>query len=72
MVATMKPTSRDWPAIAVTLLAGFTAALTAYNTLNGDNAVQNARLARIEFVLCATDDKARALACDRLKIGEHQ
>lgn len=68
----MKPTSRDWPAIAVTLLAGFTAAMTAYNALNGDNAVQNARLARIEFVLCATDDAARAMACERLNIGSHQ
>lgn len=68
MVLTMKPTSRDWPAIAVTMLAGFTAFVTAWNAFNGNDVKQNERLARIEYVLCATDDKARSLACERMGI----
>lgn len=72
MVMTMKPNSRDWPAIAVTLLAGFTAFVTAWDAFNGNDAMQDKRLSRIEFVLCATDDKARALACERLGMGDMQ
>lgn len=70
MVLTMKPTSRDWPAIAVTMLAGFTAFVTAWNAFNGNDIKQNERLARIEFVLCATDDKARAVACERMGMAK--
>jgi hypothetical protein len=63
MVLTMKPTSRDWPAIAVTLLAGFTAFLTAWGALNDSDDKQDARLANIERLLCATDEPARIAAC---------
>lgn len=72
MALTMKPTSRDWPAIAVTLLAAFTAFVTAWSAFNDNDAMQDARLARIEFVLCATDDLARAHACERLNMGQLQ
>lgn len=72
MGLTMKPTSRDWPAIAITLLAAFTAFTTAWQAFNDNDAKQDKRLSRIEFVLCATDDIARATACERLKMGELQ
>ena len=72
MALTVKPTSRDWPAIAVTLLAAFTAFMTAWSAFNDNDAKQDARLARIEFVLCATDDLARAHACERLNMGQLQ
>lgn len=57
------PTSTSWAGIAVVLLASFTAFITAWQALNGNDAQQNARLANIERVLCATDDKVRRDAC---------
>lgn len=57
------PSSRDWGAIAVIILATFNGFLTAWNAFNGNDATQNDRLGRIERVLCATDDLARIRAC---------
>ena len=70
MGQTVKPNSRDWTAIAITLLAGFTAFVTAWHAFNGNDVEQNERLARIEFVLCATGDAARSRACDQLGISK--
>jgi hypothetical protein len=63
MGLTMKPTSRDWPAIAITLLAAFTAFVTAWQAFAGNDAKQDARLANIERLLCTTDEPARMQAC---------
>ena len=57
------PSGKDWSAIALVILAAFTAFITAWNAFNGNDATQNDRLGRIERVLCATDDVARIKAC---------
>ena len=57
------PSSKDWSAITIIVLAAFTAFLTAWNAFNGNDATQNDRLGRIERVLCATDDLSRIRAC---------
>jgi hypothetical protein len=57
------PSGKDWSAIALVILAAFTAFITAWNAFNGNDATQNDRLGRIERVLCATDEEARNDAC---------
>lgn len=56
-----KPAS--WDRIAVVILAGFTVFLQSWAAFNGNDVKQNERLAGIERVLCATDDKIRRDAC---------
>ena len=57
------PSSPNWGSIALVLLAGFTAFVTAWQAFNGNDVKQNERLSNIERVLCATDDVARRRAC---------
>lgn len=59
----MQNSAPNWATIAVVLLASFTAFVTAWQAFNGNDVQQNARLANIERVLCATDDKVRRDAC---------
>lgn len=70
MVLTVKPTSRDWPSIAVVVFTALNGFLLTWQAFSGNDVKQDARIARIEFVLCATDDVTRAHACERLKMGE--
>jgi hypothetical protein len=59
----MPNSAPDWAKIAIVLLAGFTAFVTAWQAFNGNDVQQNERLANIERLLCATDEPARVNAC---------
>lgn len=59
---------RDWVAIAVMLFTAANGFVLAYNAFNNNDARQNERLSRLEFILCATDDPSRKLACERLGV----
>jgi hypothetical protein len=72
MDETMKPTSRDWPTIAVALFTALNAFLLTWGALNDSDEKQDKRLSRIEFVLCATKDVERAHACEVMGLGNMQ
>lgn len=54
---------QSWGGIAVVLLATFTAFIQAYQAFAGGDARQDERLARIERLLCTTEDAARMREC---------
>ena len=57
------PNNAQWWQIGLMLMAGWSAAVTTYQAVNGTDARQDADIKSIKLLLCTTSDAERLHAC---------